>query len=375
MASLTGTSGNDQLNGSSEADLMLGLGGDDSLFGQDGDDRLEGGDGQDQLYGDRGDDLLLGGAGHDWLSDEGGASAELFGESGNDYLHYFEGYEAAITDALLDGGDGDDRLEYFTYDYDDRGRLRGGGGNDSFTVYSGGDISIEAGSGLDVVEIWNNALFYEVSLGSDMDLLALRYQPSPLLGNPTVTVSDFDVGGGDALRLLTYLLSGGLTGWDPGSNPFASGHLRLMQRGADAILQIDQDGAAGSNVFVDFTILSNVNASALGARQLGGYASNGALLPGENISGSASDDLISGTSGDDVISGKGGVDRILGAAGDDIIDGGDGSDVLDGELGNDEIHGGEGDDTVRLLDDAVFVAFVGRETGESAGHRYLLRAR
>ena len=64
----------DELRGGIGPDTLLGGGGDDDLLGQLGDDRLEGGGGEDLLEGGEGVDSLFGGKGGDFLSARDAAS-------------------------------------------------------------------------------------------------------------------------------------------------------------------------------------------------------------------------------------------------------------------------------------------------------------
>ncbi|WP_103333613.1 Hint domain-containing protein [Pseudotabrizicola formosa] len=116
MANITGTGGNNTLNGSSDADTISGFGGNDVVNAGGGNDTVFGGTGNDTLNGQDGDDSLLGEAGADRLF--GGAGNDsLFGGSGADSL------EGGAGDDLLDGGAGDDTLI-------------GGGGTDTVTYAS-----------------------------------------------------------------------------------------------------------------------------------------------------------------------------------------------------------------------------------------------
>lgn len=150
--SLTGTPGNDVLEGGGLSDILRGLDGDDILRGHDGADWLFGGDGQDTLNGLGGDDIIFGGStsadlrdviyggdGNDWVDAGygndlvyGGAgndtliggfgADELIGQDGNDILS-----GGALGDVLY-GGNGNDFLNGgFGYD-----RLNGGAGADQF---------------------------------------------------------------------------------------------------------------------------------------------------------------------------------------------------------------------------------------------------
>jgi Ca2+-binding RTX toxin-like protein len=133
--SRTGTSGNDELEGTRRADILIGgagddeiegKAGDDELSGEDGNDKLEGGKGNDKLYGDRGDDKLNGDDGNDSLWG-GNGNDRLAGGEGNDMLSGNQG------DDTLRGGEGMDRLLGGAgIDY-----LTGGDGRDTFVFHFG----------------------------------------------------------------------------------------------------------------------------------------------------------------------------------------------------------------------------------------------
>jgi Ca2+-binding RTX toxin-like protein len=73
---ISGKGGNDRLFGLAGDDTISGDGGKDKLRGQDGNDTLEGGNGKDNLKGGAGDDILDGGKGKDKLI--GGSGADMF---------------------------------------------------------------------------------------------------------------------------------------------------------------------------------------------------------------------------------------------------------------------------------------------------------
>jgi Ca2+-binding RTX toxin-like protein len=75
---VTGTAGNDRLDGYVGGDHIKGRGGDDRLFGLDGNDIMTGGTGDDALRGGRGHDDLSGNAGDDILHGAGGADTFIF---------------------------------------------------------------------------------------------------------------------------------------------------------------------------------------------------------------------------------------------------------------------------------------------------------
>jgi VCBS repeat-containing protein len=137
---INGSSGNDELEGTSDKDIIYGFGGNDEIEGKSGDDQLFGGSGNDELEGDDGDDVLDGGSGNDEL--EGGkGNDQLFGGSGNDELEGDDGND------LLDGGSGNDELEGGK----GNDQLFGGSGNDELEGDDGNDL-LDGGSGNDELE-------------------------------------------------------------------------------------------------------------------------------------------------------------------------------------------------------------------------------
>lgn len=93
VATIVGTTGDDQLTGTSGVDVIAGLGGNDNTKGGGGDDVICGGDGSDSLFGGRGDDRLEG---------EAGLHSVLLGGPGHDHL------QAASLGSKFRGGPGDD---------------------------------------------------------------------------------------------------------------------------------------------------------------------------------------------------------------------------------------------------------------------------
>lgn len=126
---ISGTTGNNLLQGDAGNDTLLGNGGQDSLQGGAGNDSLTGGVNPDHLEGGEGDDSLVAGGGADWLEGGSGGDTLQLTPSGvwsanysarNDYL-VSAGVQSssdiikAITgmnrfDSVSDGGDGVDRL-------------------------------------------------------------------------------------------------------------------------------------------------------------------------------------------------------------------------------------------------------------------------
>lgn len=165
--SISGSAGNDDLEGSRLDDVIFGDEGDDCLAGGAGDDtlvgscgadtlvgdgardRLEGNQGCDELYGNRGDDRLLGAGGNDLL--EGGSEEDSLmggdgrdsvrGDGGSDHLKGGKNEDRLIGSAGDDhiwGGNGEDQVE-------------GGGGKDTIFGSKGND-RLSGGAGADRVK-------------------------------------------------------------------------------------------------------------------------------------------------------------------------------------------------------------------------------
>lgn len=144
---ITGSLGNDTIDGLGGADSIDAGDGNDNIRGGNGSDTLVGGDGNDFLSGNLSSDSLVGGVGNDTLlggrsgdSLVGGTGEDLLrGQSGADTLSGGEGNDT------VDGGEGDDLLS-------------GGAGKDTFVFsgYSGHDVISDFDSYLDQILIDGN---------------------------------------------------------------------------------------------------------------------------------------------------------------------------------------------------------------------------
>ena len=395
MADIIGDSRNNQING--------GLG-DDILRGGAGNDTLSGGDGADVLDGEFGNDVLLGGLGNDVLSDNLGANDSLFGNEGDDVLRVRDLAEdgSGARTLVLDGGSGNDSLRLdFHYNTASSVTLNGGDGNDVIAADGGGLVQIDGGAGSDTIKVnavagyedLDNPLpaqartTYRITLGSGSDTLSLLSSNDTAWragldgGNDTafdgtafntIVVTDFAAGaGGDRIDLLGLLrdqiVGIGASDWDPATNPFATGHLRLAVSGADVLVQlrlIEYDFNSTTPIIVYKTLvrLQNVTAASLTAANLSGFdpsVQGGLAFLGtsanDSLTGGAGNDQLYGEDGDDVLFGGAGNDTLRGGQGSDRLFGGTGNDFLSeaagdtGPFGNDYYDGGEGNDRVSLF--------------------------
>ncbi len=349
MANITGSADKDVLTGTGADDFIQGFGGNDVINGGEGNDHLEGNDGRDALDGDDGDDVVYGGGGADIISDKRHGNGWLFGEDGDDTISVQRDNFANISSVVIaDGGAGNDLLELFDLYFSFNGSflsatLLGGTGDDRIVANLIGNetvVTIDAGEGSDRVELVT-AGNITVTLGTGIDRLVILPQGF----GPSIRVTDLALGaGGDHVDLsrLTF------AGWDGSSNLFSTGHLQLVQVGSNAVLRADEDGAAGPGGFRDLTLFQNVMATALTARNLGGFSSDGSAPTNGTFVGTAGRDVLIGNAGDDLLQGLAGDDLLEGGFGNDRLEGGDGADALDGGKGNDQLFGGNDND--RLTD-------------------------
>ena len=169
MVVISGTAGNNTLNGGSAADSISGLAGNDILNGLAGNDTLNGGDGNDTMDGGLGIDRMVGGLGNDkyYIDSYSDTIVEAAGGGIDTIVSYFNQYTlpdnvenligtntqtmilvgnnignsitgGTYADTLIGGGGND--------------TLHGGGGNDAYFIETAGDSVVEgANAGYDFV--------------------------------------------------------------------------------------------------------------------------------------------------------------------------------------------------------------------------------
>jgi Ca2+-binding RTX toxin-like protein len=341
-----GTEGNDTIIGATSGDYIDGLGGDDWIESGDGSDPYN------EFWGGAGNDTLIGGDGTDRLFADGG------NDGGHDSLEGGAGFDVLTTwsgnDTLRGGLGGDTLFASFDTGESRTAWLYGEDGDDFISVgvlFDGGAGSVVAsgGAGRD-----------RFGFDTEMDLY-----PRFAYG---LVVTDFEAGpGGDRIDLHGMLQLSGLHGRGyEGGNAFhaGQGYLRLVQSGADTLLQWDEDGVAGgAHGWHTVITLQGVEASSLTSENLDGMPSDGAALAGQvfteegyaNVEGTSFDDTITGGTGG-TLRGNGGHDWIkagspqslYGGAGNDTLIGSDGRDVLAGQSGDDNVRGGGGNDDLRV---------------------------
>jgi Ca2+-binding RTX toxin-like protein len=270
MTIITGTSGNDTLNGGSTADQIFGLGGDDILNGNGGNDQLDGGIGADTMSGGTGNDVYF-------VDDVGDSVIEAAGE-GTDQVRTtlaayalganvekllftgtgsFTGTGNGLNNEIQGGASADILSGGAGYDY-----LIGGGGIDS--LYGGADgDTLDGGAGADYME------------GND--------------GDDVYIVND----AGDTV-------------------------VEAANEGFDHVY---------STVAV-YTLGANIESASWNSF-VGTFTATGNALDNV-ITGGSGADTLAGVDGDDQLVGNGGADALDGGNGDDLLIGGNGADVMTG---------------------------------------------
>ena len=343
---LTGTEGDDVLAGGVGNDTLKGMGGADVLTGGNGRDRLDGGADDDTLTGGGGRDTVEGGDGNDAITETSLDGDTLSGGAGDDTITITStlGYGGTAAVASILGGDGDDTVsldfEPFAYAID-----LGAGDDRLLLTVSGYQAHtsrvVTLGSGRDTVMIGANSF-------------------SQLLGtnDPQFRITDFATGhGGDRFDFAAFVRA-----QEPKMpadyNPFAWGHARLEQHGAETWLMY---GGGLLAVFENTAVKAFTDGNL-------GFDLDAPPPPGETFTGTNGADRHTGTEladtitllggndvadgglGADAIDGGDGDDELGGGAGDDTLIGGAGRDELNGGAGADRLFGGDGDDTIVYSD-------------------------
>lgn len=304
-----------------------------TLTGTNGNDRLEGRGGTDFLIGKKGNDILDGGADSDFVVYTGSAngvtvdliSGKATGE-GADTLFSIENVDGSMKkdsiklsngDNFANGNDGDDTI----WGMGGIDSLLGGDGNDRLYGGDGNDIEL---SGLDGDD------FLAPGMG-----VGTRVDGSD--GNDTV--SYFDVTG---TGMVVYLADD--EAFDKGFNGLVTNELFYIEN-VEGSNQADLiKGDDGINVLKGLK----------GADELFGLGGDDEILGGDGddrLYGDAGNDILRGEKGNDELHGGDGDNQLFGGAGNDVLWGSGGPTQVElfvGGAGRDVMHGFGGRDTFRF---------------------------
>lgn len=370
-ATIVGTPGPDEIEGTEGRDVIVGLGGDDTIDAGGGYDRICGDAGDDAIRGGSDPNSLIGGAGDDRLvgGDDGN---DLFGKGGDDKLIGGEGWNSYYAEL------GDDRIVDNSSD----------SSTDIELTYAPRAMRVDLAAGTmrgmgrdrivgSGIKILRGTPYRDVLLGSDRSEL---FYTAGYAGSAPDRIEGH--GGDDSLNGSGTLFGGG--GDDYISSDYGSGDSELHGgpgtdwAGYHTVSADLRKGVArysdGSSWITD-RLRSVENLS--GSGELLGDEGPNALLPSaavradtDILRGRGGDDILGydsiqetspplhlwGGAGDDTLYGSVRADRLFGGPGDDaafgekqlyygfnddLLDGGEGFDDLDGGRGEDECLNGE----------------------------------
>ncbi|AUG51794.1 calcium-binding protein [Thalassospira marina] len=397
MATITGTSGDDVLAGTSDIDLIDGLAGDDRLTAVGNGDVLIGGEGADTfVFNEQGQNATLSYAGS-------GAAISVFYDpyaahldaSGGDATGDSVTSTAGRVDLTIVGSDHDDSFD------GKNAVFEGGGGADHFEGYnyvsyahSDAGVSVNlttgAASGGDAQgDSFGTYFGLQGLIGSAHD---------DHLTNSHYSAQWMDGGAGDDVLTgsssMDTLLGGDgddtLLGGGGNDNMVGGAGADHFEGGAGILDSVHYDTAdATTGVYVDLATGEGQGGDATGDTYSGVEVAYGTSFEdtligddgGNVLSGLGGDDFIFGgggndflrgdefglTSSDDYLDGGAGNDDLDGGAGSDILIGGDGNDILTGDLGGDLLKGGAGIDTLDYNDHGESGVHVNLATGLAEG--------
>ena len=314
---ILGNNGDDSLDGSSGRDSIDGGNGDDFLDGGNGRDTLDGGSGNDTLSGAISSDSLLGGAGDDVIEERSSDSGDdtLFGGEGSDTLTAgrgrdvfayggdpFEGRDVSAPERQIIGGE--DFITDFTFNENAVGNSRFS--RDSYR-FNAADFDINGN--INFASLNANAEDASIAPGTNVVVLLNSNNGDPnepfLAGTAANQIAELtsEDGAGFFVYFNSELEVNRLV-YSTNLND-ADADLKILSRqtdltGQDAIDALN-DFSADNFVFEDVLI---------------GDANN---ADGNELVGTAGNDVINGGSGDDTLFGGGGSDTILGGADADIF--------------------------------------------------------
>ena len=304
MATIVGTSGNDNLTSTAEDDSIDGLGGNDTInmpASGYGVDVVNGGSGNDSLFFNFAGAVAI-------LVDFGAGTVS--GGAGSVAFSGIERVVATFGDDHLIGAAGAQNLSSVGGNDTLEGRagndwLWGGGGADRFVFHEAGNANAD-----------NFGDF-----GSGTDKIVLDAAVFDALG----AEGNFAAGDG-----RFWAAAGATSGHDADD--------RLIYNTTTRQIFYDADGNGSSAAQLVGTLQSGATLAATDIVVEGG----GTLPPGGATEG---DDVIVGTEGDDTIDALGGNDAIFALGGADMLIGGSGNDEINTEGVDDDVDGGTGTDT------------------------------
>ena len=287
---------------------------------------------------------IFGGWGNDRISNVNNKYSTIYAEDGNDYINnnsivtiYAGNGDDTVyhnnDSSLIDGGEGNDRINIAGYGY--KNTVNGGGGKNHIIsngkaqvfVYGYGDDTIENFSADSTLKVGNNTY---TTLKSGNDLKFQFSSGSILIKNAANMTIKVDKNNGSGS-------SGG--GSSNGGVAVKNGVVMVESNTTKNIISITNYSGAtkidASAVSKNIRLIGNSSANSL----VGGKGA-------DTIEAESGNDTVYGGAGNDTLYGEDGNDTLYGEDGNDKLNGGKGNDKLYGGNGNDTLYGNEGDDTL-----------------------------
>jgi Ca2+-binding RTX toxin-like protein len=342
LQNMTASEGDAQGDFLAQIENLIGSRLGDSLTGTDGDNVIEGGAGADTLDGLLGSDTLSYAASTVAVNVNLGTGVGLGGDAAGDSVAGFENLTgSALNDTLV----GSAALNI----------LLGGAGNDLIRAFGGGGDVLNGGAGT------GDTASYE----GFTDDVTLNLTTSVTFGTGGDTLFEFEnlIGGNGNDTLVGNALANRIDGSTGNDELDGGGGVDVLVGG------LGQDRVA----FGAGAPAVTINLSLTTAQLLGSFGS--VTLTGiEDVRGTGLGDNLTGSLVANVLEGRGGNDTLSGLAGDDALDGGDNDDLLIGGLGADTLIGGAGIDTASYAASAAGVSVflfdaIDETGGDAAGDR------
>ena len=372
-ATIMGTGGDDELDGTGKVDVIVGLGGQDSIYGAEGDDVICGGRASDLLIGSSGDDRVFGGLGGDFTwGDEtccyspSPGDDVLDGGGGADWAA-FQGAPSPLRVDLAKGraeGEGHDILRSIRHVV---GRIDGNNllkGNERSNFLGGGDFTRDTLEGRGGSDVLDGTCCYRFP-ASDVRSQALRTVPETpetwlfrarQRASADGLSSPKPLGPRSPLSRLGASLTGGLFKHHRVADKRLNSDAFLGGKGNDLAVVRNAEGdnflrGGTGRDGASYSFLTSGPAFIIADLEVGELTvyspwpptpqPTDALLSIEDLAGTSGRDVIGGTEGRNDLRGFRGADSIAGRRGDDELYGGEGNDVLRGGQGADRCVQGE----------------------------------
>ena len=135
-----------------------------------------------------------------------------------------------------------------------------GADDDNITVQGSLNTSITTGSGSDTIRL--TAHQYRTQQQGKRNLYDNNGRVNGTQNADPITITDFTTGKGGDILDYSDLLKSAAVNYN-GENPFATGHIKLVQSGKDTLFQFDADGSGSSTQMLTLAVLKNTTASQL----------------------------------------------------------------------------------------------------------------